>query len=121
MSVTRYYRHNPSSKKNSDNLEVTEWTLIAVAAALIAARLNLRVRIQKRRLLASDILMCAAWLSAVATAGFNIRLAAFGSLDPFVNHKLGNYERSNKELSTVLKVRLTIYASMLIAILKTNC
>lgn len=93
-------------------MEATEWTLIAVAAAVIAARLNLRLRIQRRRLLASDILMCAAWLSAVATAGFNIRLAAFGSLDPFVDHKLGNYERSNGELSTVLKVSFNPYSNL---------
>ncbi|KAH7022356.1 hypothetical protein EDB80DRAFT_673993 [Ilyonectria destructans] len=40
----------------------TGWTLIAIAAGVIIARLYLRLKIQRRRLLASDMFMCDAWV-----------------------------------------------------------
>ncbi|KAI8671977.1 hypothetical protein NCS56_00659900 [Fusarium sp. Ph1] len=70
----------------------TIYTLIVLAALVIAARIYLRIVIQKRRLLASDFIMILAWLSAVTTSSFDILLKKHGALEAHINYTLTNYE-----------------------------
>lgn len=67
--------------------------------------MNLRLRVQRRSILASDCLNCAAWASAIVTASFDIALSRLGALDSYVDLPLDNYQRSAEDLITVLKVR----------------
>jgi hypothetical protein len=60
---------------------VPEWLLLVIAAGVIGARLYLRVSIQRKSLTASDILVCFAWISAAASAAFDIKFAIMGILD----------------------------------------
>ncbi|KAJ3524775.1 hypothetical protein NM208_g11921 [Fusarium decemcellulare] len=69
----------------------TIFSLITLVAILIAARVYLRLVIQKQRLLASDMLMVAAWCSALTTASFDIVLKNNGVLEADVNYTLVNW------------------------------
>ncbi|KAM5353052.1 hypothetical protein ACJZ2D_017069 [Fusarium nematophilum] len=84
----------------------SQWILILLAAAVIAARLYLRLKIQMRRLLRSDQLMCAAWVAAVATASFDVKFAQMGALDPQVKTTLEGYNGGPGDITLILK-RLT--------------
>jgi len=70
-----------AGSSNVSGSQVPEWLLLAVAAAAIAARLYLRLALQKKRLTASDILMCCAWVAAAGSAAFDIKFATMGVLD----------------------------------------
>ncbi|KAF4425049.1 hypothetical protein F53441_14197 [Fusarium austroafricanum] len=83
---------------------VSQWTLLVIAAGIISARFYLRLQLQKRKLLTSDILMCFAWLSAVATAAFDIKFAQMGALEPQVNTELGGFKGSLEEIAFILKL-----------------
>ncbi|KAM5347717.1 hypothetical protein ACJ41O_007541 [Fusarium nematophilum] len=83
------------------------YTLITVAAILIAARIYLRLKIQRQRLLVSDVLMILAWCSAFATASFDIVFSVYGLLKPEINVNLSNWEAPNVEtVEYVLKIYL---------------
>lgn len=83
----------------------TIYTLIVLAALVIAARIYLRIVIQKRRLLASDFIMILAWLSAVSTSAFDILLKKHGALEAHINYTLTNYEADSvEEFEHVMKV-----------------
>lgn len=84
---------------------MSQWLLISIAAAIIAARLWLRVRIQQRRLWASDILMTLAWLSSVATASLDIVLFRLGAFEPHIDAFLRQYEGTMEDVILILKVR----------------
>ncbi|KAH6972899.1 hypothetical protein BKA56DRAFT_691521, partial [Ilyonectria sp. MPI-CAGE-AT-0026] len=84
--------------------QATGGTLIFIAAVAIGARLYLRLRIQKRRLLSSDILMSLAWVASVVTEAFTIKLAQLNALDPKVKSTFEGYEGSSEELAFVLKM-----------------
>ncbi|KAM5364506.1 hypothetical protein ACJZ2D_011497 [Fusarium nematophilum] len=56
--------------------------LIGIAACAIAARIYLRLKIQKRRLIISDFLMIMAWFSSCTGASFGIVLVVKGVLKP---------------------------------------
>ncbi|KAK7397532.1 hypothetical protein QQX98_013102 [Neonectria punicea] len=58
----------------------SQWILVTIAAGVVAARVYPRLKIQKRKILSSDILMCAAWVGAVVTASFDIKIAVMGAL-----------------------------------------
>ncbi|RSL91785.1 hypothetical protein CEP51_000143 [Fusarium floridanum] len=60
----------------------TIYTLIALAAVIIGARIYLRLKIQRHRLLASDYFMIAAWCSAVSCASVNVVMKVHGALEP---------------------------------------
>ncbi|KAF7557617.1 hypothetical protein G7Z17_g567 [Cylindrodendrum hubeiense] len=83
---------------------VSQWILITIAAAVVAARVYLRLKIQKRKILSSDILMCAAWVAAVATASFDIKFAQMGALEPKVKTTLDGYNGSAEEVILILKL-----------------
>ncbi|KAG8671951.1 hypothetical protein FPOAC2_05315 [Fusarium poae] len=78
--------------------------LVVVAIALVAARLNLRLRIQKRRLLLSDKFMVAACISGVMAAAFTPAFAALGAFDPKVHSTLQGYSGNRRRLRLTLKL-----------------
>ncbi|KAF7548502.1 hypothetical protein G7Z17_g7006 [Cylindrodendrum hubeiense] len=61
---------------------VTGWLLLAIAAAVIIARLYLRLKIQNRSLIWSDSLMCAAWVVAAIATTSNVIFSELGALQP---------------------------------------
>jgi len=83
---------------------VPQWLLIGTCFVIIALRLNLRLRIQRIPLMASDYLMCCAWLSAVATASFDIVFARMGVLDPDMDYFLSSYQGPPEDIEYILKV-----------------
>ncbi|CAG7563424.1 unnamed protein product [Fusarium equiseti] len=78
--------------------------LVFVAIALVAARLNLRLRIQKRKLLLSDKLMVAACTSGVIAGAFGPAFAALGAFEPNVYSALQGYSGGTTNLKLVLKL-----------------
>ena len=85
-------------------LLVPQWGLIIASFIVILLRLNLRLRIQRISLMASDYLMCCAWLCAVATASFDIVFARMGVLDPNIDYFLTRYQGTPEEIEYILKV-----------------
>ncbi|RBA22227.1 hypothetical protein FPRO05_00574 [Fusarium proliferatum] len=82
----------------------TEWALISVATAVILARLYLRLILQRRSLLASDVFMCAAWASAVATASFDIYFLRIGIFKPDTTFDLAGFEGTAAEAENFYKI-----------------
>ncbi|KPA37203.1 hypothetical protein FLAG1_09995 [Fusarium langsethiae] len=78
--------------------------LVVVAIVLVAARLNLRLRIQKRQLLLSDKFMVAACISGVVAAGFTPAFAALDAFDPKVHSTLQGYSGNRRKLRLILKL-----------------
>ncbi|EEU37634.1 uncharacterized protein NECHADRAFT_26462, partial [Fusarium vanettenii 77-13-4] len=58
------------------------YTLIGLAAVIIGARIYLRLKIQRNRLLASEYFMIAAWCFAVLCASVNVVMKVHGALEP---------------------------------------
>ncbi|KAH7195590.1 hypothetical protein DER44DRAFT_874405 [Fusarium oxysporum] len=82
----------------------TEWALISIATAVILARLYLRLVLQRRSLLASDVFMCAAWVSAVATASFDIYFYRIGIFKPGTTFDLAGFEGTAEEAESFYKI-----------------
>ncbi|KAI8654457.1 hypothetical protein NCS57_01191100 [Fusarium keratoplasticum] len=82
----------------------SQWTLIVVATAVIAARVYLRLKIQNRRMLNSDIIMCTAWVFAIITAAFGPVFARMGALEPDVHTSLQGYKGELDDLELVLQL-----------------
>ncbi|KAF5550071.1 integral membrane protein [Fusarium napiforme] len=82
----------------------TEWALISVATAVILARLYLRLILQRRNLLASDVFMCAAWVSAVALASFDIYFFRIGIFKPGTTFDLAGFEGTAEEAENFYKL-----------------
>ena len=82
--------------------------LIALAAAIIGARIYLRLVIQKQKLVAADWLRVAAWISAFATASFDIIYIKEDVLRPEINYTLVNWDVPPEKLSRVLRVSVII-------------
>ncbi|KAF5594292.1 integral membrane protein [Fusarium pseudocircinatum] len=78
--------------------------LVIIATILVIARLNLRLRIQKRKLLLSDIFMVAAWISGVITAAFSPVFAVLHAFDPSVHTTLQGYHGGSANLVLILKL-----------------
>ncbi|KAF4444307.1 integral membrane [Fusarium acutatum] len=68
------------------------YVLITVSAIIIAARIYLRLAIQKQRLVTADWLRISAWCTAFATGFFDILYAKEGVLHPWINYALSNWE-----------------------------
>ena len=86
---------------------VPQWLLISASFLVILARFNLRLRIQKVPVMLSDYLTCCAWLSAVATASFDIIFARMGVFSPDIDYFLTQYEGPPENVEYILKVRAT--------------
>ncbi|KAI6774974.1 hypothetical protein HG530_001732 [Fusarium avenaceum] len=81
--------------------------LVIFAIALVAARLNLRLRVQKRNLLLSDKFMIAACISGIITAGFAPAFASLDAFDPKVHTTLQGYSRGVEDLRLILMLLFT--------------
>ncbi|RKL00689.1 hypothetical protein BFJ68_g12689 [Fusarium oxysporum] len=79
------------------------FSLITLAAAIIGARIYLRLVIQKQRLVAADWLRVAAWVSAFVTASFDIIYMKEDVLKPEINYTLVNWDVPPEKLSRVLR------------------
>lgn len=86
-------------------IQAVSFTLIGIAAFVIAARIYLRLKIQRRRLQASDLLMMAAWCAAVSTASFDVFFYVNGILRADINYTLVNYDADAETFEYILRVR----------------
>ncbi|KAK1976362.1 hypothetical protein LZ30DRAFT_310189 [Colletotrichum cereale] len=82
---------------------VTEFTLVGVAAVLIAARIYLRIGLQGLHLIASDMLVCAAWVTCLASAFFDIVFNKLNVLRPDVAFTLDGYNGTPEKIELVWK------------------
>ncbi|KAF5253534.1 hypothetical protein FANTH_1605 [Fusarium anthophilum] len=97
---------DPSSGINGPKQHANKrhsWHVAKKATILVIARLNLRLRIQKRKLLLSDIFMVAAWISGVITAAFSPAFAVLHAFDPSVHTTLEGYHGGSANLVLILK------------------
>ncbi|KAF7563689.1 hypothetical protein G7046_g484 [Stylonectria norvegica] len=83
--------------------EVPEWSLICIAAGIIVARLHLRIRTQKRSMIASDYLLCAAWVSASAMSSIDIFFYRMGALKGDVLLTFQGYKGTPADFQAVSK------------------
>ncbi|KAF5548848.1 integral membrane protein [Fusarium mexicanum] len=98
---------DPSASINGPKQHVNKrhsWHVAKKATILVIARLNLRLRIQKRKLLLSDIFMVAAWISGVITAAFSPAFAVLHAFDPSVHTTLEGYQGGSANLVLILKL-----------------
>ncbi|WZH45317.1 Integral membrane protein [Fusarium acuminatum] len=72
-------------------LLISEWTLISLSTLVIAARIYLRLVIQKRPLLSSDIVMAFAWVMGIVVASFCITYVHMGVMEPDIDYSLKKY------------------------------
>ncbi|KAF4342736.1 integral membrane protein [Fusarium beomiforme] len=98
-------RHHLPEMKNPEAKDILlSQIFVLVATILVAARLNLRLRIQRRKLLLSDIFMIAAWISGVITAAFSPAFAVLQAFDPSVHSTLEGYHGGSANLVLILKL-----------------
>ncbi|OHW93479.1 hypothetical protein CSPAE12_07917 [Colletotrichum incanum] len=93
--------HGPSGA----TVIATAFTLIGIAAAMIGARVYLRIGIQGLPLIASDILVCLAWLTSVSSASFDIVFSDIGVLHPHVAYTLEGFQGTPEEIEFVWKLQ----------------
>ncbi|KAF5973131.1 integral membrane protein [Fusarium coicis] len=85
-------------------LLITEWTLIALSTIVIIARIYLRLIIQKRRLMDSDIWMLLAWAAGITVASFCVTYVHMGVMEPWVDSSLKDWEGTREDKEFVLKL-----------------
>ncbi|KAJ4212889.1 hypothetical protein BFJ63_vAg17382 [Fusarium oxysporum f. sp. narcissi] len=83
---------------------ISEWLLLSIAATMILARLWLRIRINRQRLLLSDVFICLAWFSAVASASVDVYLKCVGILRQDEDAFLQIYDGDPKTRQSALLV-----------------
>ncbi|KAF4341555.1 integral membrane protein [Fusarium beomiforme] len=84
------------------SIPITEWTLIALSTVVIIARVYLRLVIQKRKLLDSDMWMIAAWLAGICVASFCVTYVHMGVMEPWVDLSLEEYDGSREDKEFIL-------------------
>ncbi|KAF7552876.1 hypothetical protein G7Z17_g4027 [Cylindrodendrum hubeiense] len=82
----------------------TGFVPLTVAAAVIMARLHLRLKVQRRKLLVSDMLMVAALLFGLPPTGFFVIFKRLGALDPGVTTTLQNYHGNPEDIPEIFKL-----------------
>lgn len=68
------------------------------------ARLYLRLKIQRRRLLASDMFICGAWVAGVAITSLNVLLQQLGALEPSVKTNMEGFKGDPEDIPKIFKV-----------------
>lgn len=81
-----------------------EWTLISLSTLVIAARIYLRLGVQKQKLLGSDVWMAAAWAMGIVVASFCITYVQMGVMEDSIAQDLSNYDGSKKDKQLIYKV-----------------
>ncbi|KAH6976332.1 hypothetical protein BKA56DRAFT_589456 [Ilyonectria sp. MPI-CAGE-AT-0026] len=84
-------------------IQFSGWFLLAVAAVVIIARLYLRLKIQKRKLITSDIFMCSAWVSGASVASLNVYLEHLGVLEPDLKTDMVAFKGDPKSIPRIFK------------------
>ncbi|KAF4454840.1 hypothetical protein F53441_2710 [Fusarium austroafricanum] len=87
-----------------EDLLVMEWTLITLSTVVIAARLHLRLGIQKQRLLASDICMTAAWAMGIVVAAFCITFIRLRVMEEDIEPSLKYFDGTKDEKRHIRKL-----------------
>ncbi|KAH7000496.1 hypothetical protein EDB80DRAFT_895731 [Ilyonectria destructans] len=82
---------------------VVGWVLVAIATGVIFARIYLRLKIQRRRLLVSDALMAAAWVFAVAEVSTHVIMMNLGGLDKGVGTTPVGFHGNSDKLQAITK------------------
>ncbi|KAK2468587.1 hypothetical protein H9L39_19746 [Fusarium oxysporum f. sp. albedinis] len=90
-------------------LLATIYTLVVIAAAVIGARIYVRLKLQKKKLLLSDIFIIAAWCSALTSASFGIVLNSSGALRPNISYTLRSFQADKETFEYVLRVAWTLH------------
>ncbi|KAM0237043.1 hypothetical protein ACHAP5_009141 [Fusarium lateritium] len=85
-------------------LLISEWTLISLSTLVIAARIYLRLVIQKRRLLSSDMVMALAWALGIVVAAFCIAYIRMGVMEPNIDYSLKYYDGTEDEKRVILRL-----------------
>ncbi|KAF4448457.1 tetratricopeptide repeat domain-containing [Fusarium albosuccineum] len=88
----------------ASELVISEWTLISLSTAVIAARIYLRLGIQKRRLLGSDLWMTAAWAMGIVVAAFCITFIRMGVMEHGIDPSLKAYDGSKEDKQYIRKL-----------------
>lgn len=83
---------------------ISEGLLLSIAAAMILARLYLRLRVNPQKFLLSDVFICLAWFSAVASASVDVYLKCVGILRQDEDAFLQRYQGDPKTLQSALLV-----------------
>ncbi|KAI8649850.1 hypothetical protein NCS56_01435800 [Fusarium sp. Ph1] len=84
--------------------QATIYSLIGLAAVIIGARIYLRLKIQRHRLLASDYFMIAAWCSAVLCASVDVVMKVNGALEPQRTYDFTTLDKDPKVIEYLFKV-----------------
>jgi len=82
----------------------TDWLLLSTSAALILARLYLRLKVNRQSLLISDAFICLAWCSSVSTWSFDIVFARMGVLRANMDYFFTAFSGDADTLQTALLV-----------------
>lgn len=85
--------------------QISEWTLISLSTLVIAARIYLRLVIQKRPLLSSDIVMAFAWAMGIVVASFCLTYVHMGVMEPDIDYSLKNYNGTEHDKQFIHRVR----------------
>ncbi|CEI65855.1 unnamed protein product [Fusarium venenatum] len=80
-----------------------EFMLVAVALAIIIARIYLRLVVQKQSLVLADWIRIVAFISGCVTAVFDVVFLVEGALDPTITFTLINWNVPPEKLERVLK------------------
>ncbi|KAJ4009259.1 hypothetical protein NW752_009558 [Fusarium irregulare] len=89
---------------NSSALLITEWTLISLSTVVIAARIWLRLGLQKQRLLGSDVWMTMAWAMGIVIASFCITYVHLGVMEDGILPSLSNFDATDERKKLILKL-----------------
>ncbi|KAF0636535.1 hypothetical protein FPSE5266_08049 [Fusarium pseudograminearum] len=85
-------------------LLIMEWTLISLSTLVIAARIWLRLGLQKQRLLGSDVWMTCAWAMGIITASFCITYVHMGVMEDGIDPGLTNFDASDERKQLIRKL-----------------
>ncbi|KAF4985659.1 hypothetical protein FGRMN_11133, partial [Fusarium graminum] len=88
----------------ASDLLISEWALISLSTIVIGARVYLRLVIQKRKLLSSDIWMVFSWLMGIVVASFCITYVHMGLMEQDITLSLANYKASAHDKQFVLRL-----------------
>jgi hypothetical protein len=81
-----------------------EWTLISLSTLVIAARIWLRLGLQKQRLLGSDVWMTSAWAMGIITASFCITYVHMGVMEDGIDPGLEAFKASEERKELIRKI-----------------
>ncbi|KAK1574464.1 uncharacterized protein LY79DRAFT_523820 [Colletotrichum navitas] len=82
-----------------------EFALVGIAAFLIVARIYLRIGLQGLPLNASDLIVCAAWITCAAFTSFDIAYFDLDVLRPDVAFTLQGYDGTSDKIEFVWKLQ----------------